>query len=61
MGEPRGQRRGLARAGAGEHQHRPLGGQHRLALRRVEAGEIGRLGAVGMASVTGEQLGNGEA
>ena len=44
VGEPGGQRRGLAGAGAGEDQHRPFGGQHRLALRRVEAGEIGRFG-----------------
>ena len=44
MGEPGGQRRGLAGAGAGEDQHRTFGGQHRLALRRVEAGEKGRFG-----------------
>ncbi len=37
MGEAGGQRGGLAGAGAGQHQHRALGGQHRLALRRVEA------------------------
>ncbi len=45
--EPRRQRRRLAGPGAGEHQHRPLGRQHRLALRRVEAGEIGRFGSKG--------------
>ena len=36
MRHARGQRRGLAGARAGQHQHRPLGGQHRFALRRVE-------------------------
>ena len=44
VGEAGGQRGGLAGAGAGQHQHRALGRQHRLALRRVEAGEIGGLG-----------------
>ncbi len=43
MGEAGGERRGLAGAGAGEDEHRPFGGQHRVALRRVEAGEIGRI------------------
>ena len=47
VGEPRGERGGLAGAGAGEHQHRALGGQHRLALRRIEAGEIGGSGKSG--------------
>ena len=44
MGEAGGQRGGLAGAGAGEDQHRAFGRQHGLALRRVEAGEIGGLG-----------------
>ena len=44
VGEAGGQRRGLAGAGAGEDQHRPFGGEHGLALRRVEAGKIGWLG-----------------
>ena len=39
VGEARGQSGGLAGAGASQHQHRPLGRQHRLALRRVEAGD----------------------
>jgi hypothetical protein len=39
MGEARGQRGGLARAGAREDQHRALGRQHGLALRRVQAGQ----------------------
>ena len=39
MRQPRGQRRGLAGARAGQHQHRPFGRQHRLALRRVQSGE----------------------
>jgi hypothetical protein len=40
VGQPRRQRRRLARSRAGEHQHRPLGRQHRLALWIVEAAEI---------------------
>ena len=36
MGQPRGQRRGLAGAGPGQHQHRALGSQHGFALRRVQ-------------------------
>ena len=43
VGEARGQRRGLAGARAGEHQDRPFGRQHRLALRRVQALQIGGL------------------
>jgi hypothetical protein len=43
MGEPGGQRRGLASARPGEHQHRSLGRQHGFALWRVQAGEISRL------------------
>jgi hypothetical protein len=31
----------LARAGSGDHEQRPLSLQHRLALRRVEVGEVG--------------------
>ena len=41
VGEAGGQHRGLAGAGAGQHQHRAFGRQHGLALRRVEAGEVG--------------------
>ena len=43
MREPRGQRRRLARTGAGDDQHRPLGRQHRLPLRRIEPAQIGRI------------------
>ena len=39
VGDPPGQHPGLARAGAGHHQHGAAGVQHGLALRRVEAGE----------------------
>ena len=39
IGQPRGQRSGLAGTGPGQHQHRPLGGLHRLALRRVKRGQ----------------------
>ena len=58
MGEPRGQRRGLAGAGAGEHQHRPFGGQHRLALRRVEPAQIRGLGRVGLRESHVGEVGN---
>jgi hypothetical protein len=40
MRQARRQRRGLSGAGAGEHQHRPFGRQHRLALRRVQALQV---------------------
>ncbi len=42
--QPRGQCGGLARARTGQHQHRPIGGQHRVALRIVQATEIGGIG-----------------
>ena len=35
------ERRGLAGTSPGQHQHRPFGGQHRLALGRVEGRRIG--------------------
>ena len=41
MGEPGGEHPRLAGARARQHQDRPLGRQHRFALRFVEAGEIG--------------------
>ena len=47
MGEPGGQRGGLAGAGAGEHQHRSFGREHRFALRRVQALQIGGFGREG--------------
>ena len=36
VGDAAGDRAGLARPGAGQHAHRPAGGQHRLALLVVE-------------------------
>ena len=47
MCQTRGERRRLARARACQHQHRAVGRQHRLALRRVEAGEVGGIGGGG--------------
>jgi hypothetical protein len=46
MGEARGERRGLAGAGAGEDEHRAFGGEHGLALGRVQAPQIGALASV---------------
>jgi len=43
VGETRGQRRSLAGAGAGQDEHWPLGGQHCLALRRVQALQVSGL------------------
>ena len=40
VGDPRRQHARLAGAGAGQHQHRPVERLHRLALLRIEAGEI---------------------
>jgi len=40
VGHAVGDDAGLAGAGAGQHQQRPLGGGDRLPLRRVERGEI---------------------
>ena len=57
MRQPRGQRRSLARAGPGQHQHRPFGREHSLALGGIQAIEqrIGRgVGQHGHA----ERLGN---
>ena len=42
VGDARGQHARLAGAGAGEHQHRAVERLDRLALLRVQAGEIGR-------------------
>ena len=41
MRQPRRQRRSLARAGPGQHQHRSFGGEHSLALGGVQAIEQG--------------------
>ena len=46
VGEPGRQHPGLAGAGAGEHQHRPVDRLDGAALRLVEAGEVGDLGGV---------------
>ena len=43
VGKPGRQHARLAGAGPGEHQHRTVGGQHRLALLGVQAREVGRL------------------
>ena len=43
MGESASEGSGLAGAGTGEDQHRAVGGQHGLALRRIEAAHIGRV------------------
>jgi hypothetical protein len=60
VGKAGRQRGGLAGARPGQHQHRTFGGQHRLALRRVEAGEIGRLGGQGRGFGHRFQLGRRE-
>src|SRR3546814_4545149 len=51
MREARGERGGLARARAREHQHGAFGGQHRLPLRAVETPQIGRVRRVGAGRV----------
>ena len=38
--DPVGEDAGLPRAGAGDHEQRPLGRQHRLPLGRVQVGEV---------------------
>ena len=40
MGDAAGEDAGLAGAGAGDHEQRPLGRQHRLALRRIQVLEV---------------------
>ena len=42
VGDAHGEHAGLAGAGAGQHQHRAVERLHRLALLRIEPGEIGR-------------------
>ena len=44
VGDARGQHAGLAGAGAGQHQNRSVQRLHRLALLRIEPGEILRAG-----------------
>jgi len=43
MGQPPGEGGGLAGAGAGEDQHRSFCREHGLALRRIQATDIGRV------------------
>ena len=45
VGDAHGEHAGLAGAGAGQHQHRAVERLHRLALLRIEPGEIGRAAA----------------
>ena len=47
VGEAGGERGGLSRARTGEHQHRPLGGEHGFPLRRVQALQICGFGSEG--------------
>ena len=60
VGEPGGQRGGLAGARAGEDEHRPFGRQHRLALRRVQALQIGGFGMQGRRFRHLAEVGGGE-
>ena len=60
MGEAGGQRGGLAGAGAGKHQHWSFGGQHRFALRRVQAVQIGGFGREGRGFRHASEVGGGE-
>ena len=66
VGEAGGQRRGLPRSRAGQHQHRTLGRQDGLALRRIEplqvGGFVGQGWRFGHASEVrrGERNGNSE-
>ena len=45
MAEPRGEDAGLAGAGAGQHEQRPVERLHGPSLLRIQAGEIGRRGS----------------
>jgi hypothetical protein len=51
--QARGQGRGFAGAGARQHQHRAFGGQHRLALGRVEVIDQGIGTGVGQGGARG--------
>ena len=64
--QPRGQNPRLARARARQHQHRPLGRLHRLALFRVQTGQIvvrmlllGRASAGEVGNAGGGEIGHG--
>ena len=59
VGDPHGEHAGLAGAGAGQHQHRAVERLHRLALLRVEPGEIGRAAACSGAGARGNATGRG--
>ena len=58
MGDAAGQDAGFAGAGAGQHQHRPIQGLHRLTLFGVEAGQIlrGRRRPRARGDATGRRL-----
>ncbi|MGY4326214.1 hypothetical protein ACVWWG_000628 [Bradyrhizobium sp. LB7.2] len=65
MGDARGQHAGLAGAGAGQHQNRAVQRLHRLALLRIEPGQVLRAhrgprtrgDAAGCGLVVGDALG----
>ena len=56
VGQPRGQHPGLAGAGAGQHQHRPVDRLHGLALLRIQAREV--VGAMRAWSVNAGEVGD---
>jgi hypothetical protein len=60
MGETSGQRGGLTGAGAGQHQNRPISGEDRFALRRVQAVQIGGLSREGRGFSHTLEVGGGE-
>ena len=60
MGEPGGQRGRLAGAGAGQHQHWSFGGEHRFALRLVQALQIGGFRREGRGFRHALEVGGGE-
>ncbi|MGY3356803.1 hypothetical protein ACVWZK_003466 [Bradyrhizobium sp. GM0.4] len=65
VGDARGQHAGLAGAGAGQHQNRPVQRLHSLALLRIEPGQVLRAyrgartrgDAAGCGLVVGDALG----
>ena len=60
MSKSRGQRRRFSGAGPGEHQNRSLGGQHGLALRRIEALQERWFGSYGWGFRHLAEVGQGE-
>ena len=59
VGDAHGEHAGLAGAGAGQHQHRAVERLDRLALLRIEPGEIGRAAARRGAGARGDAAGRG--